>query len=202
MITNDIRFSLSNRLSAELEKYLEQKYNRFTKLIPFDLNDRENYLKKLDDTLPDSPDLEHCNFILPNGKLKRLKFDLSDFDIKDIYRIKLDVSENNIDLKCNVAHQNVKYFGFDLSDILKAGCVRKGGYNLVKNELFVYYNPIYYMPNNKIMDIIEEILMSVDNVCVCYEDYTNEEEYYQFFSKHNGDTIKDIKKMIYQTPHF
>lgn len=148
------------------------------------------YLELFDKVLKNVENPLKTMFILPNGKLKRFELDLSDYNINDIYKINFNITNNNIYSYVDLDHVEIKYLGFDLDEVLKAGCMRISN-NLDKKELDIGMNLFYNKPTDKMLKTIDELLVYYDTVLVDFFADRNGKEY-----TINEETIKQLKKDI------
>lgn len=186
---------LIRKLREKIENYLAIKYS-IKEVKSFSKETRNEYLQALDNILLDSDNIMFTNFIFPNGKQKRIQFDLSDLHINDAYKTRFNITEETLNERFILAHENVKYLGFDLEDIMLSGCFRIG-YNKANNECYVHYNSSLYLPTKQILDTIEELLFASATIMLANETpgFAIESKFKSFSFK-DGDTIKDIKRFI------
>ena len=181
---------LMNKLRDKINDYLANKYSIKT-IKHFSEEIKDEYLQALDDVLLDSNNIMFTNFIFPNGKQKRIEFDLSDLHINDAYKSRFNITDETLRERFIIAHESVIYLGFDLEEILLSGCIRVG-YNKANKECYLHYDSSLYLPTKQILDTIDEILFTTDTVMLA-KGFSNN---FKSFSYKNGDTIKDIKRFI------
>lgn len=177
----------TNNLKLSISKYLDMKYKNIPNI---QYNSDFEYLELFDKVLKNVENPLKTMFILPNGKLKRFELDLSDYNINDIYKINFNITNNNIYSYVDLDHVEIKYLGFDLDEVLKAGCMRISN-NLDKKELDIGMNLFYNKPTDKMLKTIDELLVYYDTVLVDFFADRNGKEY-----TINEETIKQLKKDI------
>ena len=178
-----------NSLKLSISKYLENKYKDINPILYTDDN---FYIKAFDEKLKTVENPLKVMFILPNGKLKRFELDLSDYKINDIYKINFNLNNDNLYDHIDLDHVEIKYIGFNLDDVLKAGGIRVSN-NLNKKELDIGMNLFYNKPTEKMLKTIDELLLYYDTLLVDFFADRNGKEYII-----NNETIKLLKKDINQ----
>lgn len=177
----------TNNLKLSISKYLDTEY----KNIPNIQHDSDfEYLELFDKILKNVENPLKTMFILPNGKLKRFELDLSNYNINDIYKINFNITNDNIYDYVDLDHVEIKYLGFDLDEVLKAGCMRISN-NLDKKELDIGMNLFYNKPTDKMLKTIDELLVYYNTVLVDFFADRNGKEYII-----SDETIKQLKKDI------
>ena len=177
----------TNNLKLSISKYLYKEY----KNIPNIQHDSDfEYLELFDKILKNVENPLKTMFILPNGKLKRFELDLSNYNINDIYKINFNITNDNIYDYVDLDHVEIKYLGFDLDEVLKAGCMRISN-NLDKKELDIGMNLFYNKPTDKMLKTIDELLVYYNTVLVDFFADRNGKEYII-----SDETIKQLKKDI------
>ena len=178
-----------NSLKLSISKYLENKYKDVNPILYTDDN---FYIEAFDKKLKTIENPLKVMFILPNGKLKRFEMDLSDYKINDVYKINFNINNNNLYDYVDLDHVEIKYIGFDLDNVLKAGGIRVSN-NLNKKELDIGMNLFYNKPTEKMLKTIDELLLYYNTLLVDFFADRNGKEY-----TINHETMKLLKKDINQ----
>lgn len=190
-----VPYKVINKFHNEIRAYLKQRYG-LPKIIPF--MDIQTYRKKANVIFKDTLDFQSAGFISPDGKLKRLDLDLSEFIVKEVYQDLLNIDLDTLINSYVVEHDAVNYFGLEIGDLLLAGYLRIG-WNKYNNHFYIQFDNTYCLPNNKVLKTIEEILIQMNTIYVEYTDnLAQNTKDYGIFSIKNGDSIKDIRKFINQ----
>lgn len=172
-MTKDINFELICKLNAYILDFL--KSNSSPKLLKLDIQNKDKYLIALDSILLDANCIIDADFILPNGKLKKLQFDLTNFKIPELYYVKFGMTNENIYSRMHFDHKLIKYKGFDLEDVLLVGCF-KVGYDLNKKEFGFWYNSGLYKPTQNIIDCLCNLNIQMNKIY--YRDCKNKKKIY------------------------
>ena len=182
----NLNYNQITSLKSSISKHLEKRYKDVTPLSC----DNEQYLQLFEKNTKTVDDPLKTMFILPDGTFKRFEMDLSDFIIKDVYKINFSINNENLYNFINLDHTEIKYAGFDLMKILSLGCMRVSS-DLEKKELDIGMDLAHYKPTKKMLKTIDEILpyCNILEVDFVYEQIGKT---YQV----GHDTIKELQKDI------
>lgn len=131
------------------------------------------YWSLFDKATVDAEGISDAMFILPNGKLKKLKMARGGAYIRP-------------------EHEYISFYGFDLDNLLASGVFRIGN-NTYSKEVYIQARPTTTQ-EKKVLDVLEWCLLSYRNMVL---DCTIEEPLIPYvfrYSQKNGDTIRDIKR--------
>lgn len=164
-ISEEKRFLLIEKLKCQIDRYLPTKYSN-TKKYRFSPNTKDEFISELDKYLVDVDNIIDANFILPNGKLKKIEFDFSDFKVNELYTQLMFINNANLNEFVKNYHYNVQYFGFSLEDVLLSGVLK-----VTYGEADVYavvleYDSTYYKPTKAILDQIEILCSRLEIVYI------------------------------------
>lgn len=182
-----VSYKIIARFHNELRDYFAKIYG-VPNIIYFDYNNIEQYQQKVNRILYTSNDFKISSFISSDGQLKRLNVDLSDFEIKEYYKELLNINLDKLKNEYVIEHDAVRYFGFEINDMLSAGYMRIG-WNKYKNQFYIQFDTTYCFPSSKVFDTIETIFLEIETLYVAFGNNND----YAIFSIKNGDSIKDIK---------
>lgn len=181
-INNQIIQKIKEKINQYLEGQCVQEYQ---------YKNSEQYIDLFDNLLVDTNDIVKASFILPNGKLKIIKINIDDLQLNNYLTDFLyDIKENIVDL-IKFEHFQIKFLGFDLEKIIHCGCIRVG--TIDNKEYYLHMDLSLVKPNNKIIQIIEQILISAEKLFISFN---YEDNNFSFYSIKNGDTISSIKRDI------
>lgn len=131
------------------------------------------YWSLFDKTTVDANGISDAMFILPNGKLKKLKTG------KDGAYTRPE-------------HEHISFYGFDLDKLLANGVFRIGN-NIYSKEVYIQARPVVAQ-NKRVLDILEQCLLYYSDVVLDCTIETPLIPYVFRYSKKNGDTIQNIKR--------
>lgn len=182
-----IPYKIIAKFHNEIRTYFEQLYG-LPEVVFFDNTNIKDYQDKVDNILYEVDEFKKASFISPDGKLKRVCLNWSNFNIKELYKDLLNLNLDKLKNEYTMEHNVVKYFGLDINNILLAGYLRIG-WNKYKNQFYIQFDNKYCFPGFAVLKIIENILIEMDEVYIAL----GNNEDYAIFSIKKGDTIKDIK---------
>lgn len=179
-------------LHSSIDKYLKLRYSKLD-MLTRNITDTE-YLDLFEQVTEPTEDLFLANFILPDGRLRRFRLDLTGFEINDVYKVNFGITNENIYDFINLRHDQIEYLGFNLDKLLDLGCIRVGN-NKVNGEIYLHMNLIRKL-SSKVIDVLEDCLIKYNEVII--EFLNLEVEVFSRYSSQKGDTIKDIIKDMNQ----
>jgi hypothetical protein len=192
MEAKNINYSIVTKLKTDVHNFLlEHK----TKDQLFNDLDDKNYLIEFDKVLIDIEDITYASFILPNGKIKKIDFDLSDMEIKPLYTLNYNINNDNIKKYINFFHEDIDFLGFDLERILKLGCIRIGC-NVTEDECYIGIDVTNIKPNKTLLNFIESMLIQYKSLYIDFQKQAANKDECKKYSLSDGDTIKSIEKDI------
>jgi hypothetical protein len=186
-----VSYKIIAKFHNEIRDYLKQLYG-LPPIIELNNNILE-YQKKFDNILYTTNNIHTAGFIAPNGGLKRLKLDFSNFKIKNIYKVLLNLDSDKLTDDYAIEHDAIRYFGFEINDILSAGYMRIG-HNKYENQFYIQFDTKFCFPSSKVLCTIENILLEMNTIYIAHGNNDD----YAIFSMANGDSIKDIKRYFNQ----
>lgn len=181
------------KLVIAVDKYVKQKYNNAV-VETFDyIEDSGEYWRLFDANIADAIGISDAMFILPNGKLKKLNIDLSDFQLDGV-PVEIDMCHQNAYAYLFPRHEYVRFFGFELEKLLNSGCFRIGN-NINTKEIHIQAH-LAKSCNKAVFDVLELCLYSYDTVIIDCSIEKPSMPYIFSYSKKAGDTICDIKREL------
>ena len=153
-VSEEKRFLLIEKLKCQIDKYLPTKYSN-AKKYKFSPNTKDEFISELDKYLVDVDNIIDANFILPNGKLKKIEFDFSDFKVNELYTQLMFINNANLNEFVKNYHYNVQ------SGVLKVTYGEADVYAVV-----LEYDSTYYKPTKAILDQIEILCSRLETVYI------------------------------------
>lgn len=185
------------KILDDIKQFLEKKYIDVDHKV-LTPDNYISYIKEVNQILQNN-NSDLANFLSPDGDIKKIYFDLTDFNLDETIKEELNIKHNNeIQDKLVIPNSFLEYLGYDLSDIVDAGFIGIA-FNSFDKAIHIRYNSKYSKPSKKLKNKLVDIYNNFNTV-YCYKYITDQKPgtYDAMFSKDHGDTAEDVFNWLQQ----